>query len=205
VTYTVKEIFYTLQGEGANVGRPAAFLRFAGCNLWSGRESDRRRAICKFCDTDFRGGQRFRDAEALADAVAAVWLGDPQHRFVVVTGGEPALQFDAALARALKERHFFIAIETNGTVPLKGRVDWITVSPKAGTDPVLRGGDELKLVFPQEGAPPDRFEDLAFRLFYLQPMDDSQRQTNTLAALDYCRRHPRWRLSLQTHKLVGFP
>jgi 7-carboxy-7-deazaguanine synthase len=212
VTYSVKELYPTLQGEGHHTGRPAVFLRFAGCNLWSGRERDRATATCRFCDTEFvgvdgPGGGRFADAEALADAVLSTWEtghagGEP---FVVCTGGEPALQLDDALIAALHRRGFEIAIETNGTLPLPDDLDWICVSPKAGTTLVQRRGNELKLVYPQEGAEPERFESLAFEHFLLQPMDGPDRDANTLATLEYCRDHPRWGISLQTHKLLGIP
>ena len=211
MTYAVKEIFHTLQGEGANTGTPAVFLRFAGCNLWSGREQDRTSAVCRFCDTDFvgtygTGGGRFSDADALADAVLAAWpRGVELHRFMVCTGGEPLLQLDAALLRALHERHFRVAIETNGTQPVPPGIDWICVSPKAGAPLVVPRGNELKLVFPQAGAEPERFERLDFAHFFLQPMDGPERARNTWLALAYCRSHPRWRLSLQTHKLIGIP
>lgn len=210
MTYRVKEIFATLQGEGANTGRPAVFCRFSGCNLWSGREADRATAVCRFCDTDFVGtdgvgGGRFGDARQLADAVAGRWPPGHVHRFVVCTGGEPLLQLDGALVEAFHDRGFEVAVETNGTRPAPPGLDWICVSPKAGTDLVLRGGDELKLVYPQEGADPADFEALAFRHFFVQPMDGPDVAANTTAAVDYCLRHPRWRLSLQTHKLIGIP
>jgi 7-carboxy-7-deazaguanine synthase len=211
MTYAVKEIFYTLQGEGANTGSPAVFLRFAGCNLWSGREQDRAAAVCRFCDTDFvgtdgTGGGRFAGPEALADAVLAAWpRGVEAHRFVVCTGGEPLLQLDGPLLQALHERRFRVAIETNGTQSVPQGVDWICVSPKAGAPLVVHGGDELKLVFPQAGAEPERFERLDFAHFFLQPMDGPERARNTELSIAYCRSHPRWRLSLQTHKLIGIP
>lgn len=211
MAYSVKEIFYTLQGEGAQTGRPAVFCRFAGCNLWSGREADRARAVCTFCDTDFvdtdgPGGGRFATADALATAVAAAWpAGAGGLPFVVCTGGEPLLQLDAELVSALHRRGFEIAVETNGTRPPPPGLDWICVSPKAGAELVVRAGDELKLVYPQTGAEPERFEPLAFRYFFLQPMDGPARERNTDAALRYCLAHPRWRLSLQTHKLLGIP
>lgn len=211
MTYAVKEIFYTLQGEGANTGSPAVFLRFAGCNLWSGRERDRAGAVCRFCDTDFvgtdgAGGGSFAGAEALADAVLAAWpRGVEAHRFVVCTGGEPLLQLDAPLLEALHARRFRVAIETNGTQSVPQGVDWVCVSPKAGAPLVVRGGDELKLVFPQAGAEPERFERLEFAHFFLQPMDGPERARNTELSIAYCRSHPRWRLSLQTHKLIGIP
>ncbi len=211
MAYTTKEIFYTLQGEGANTGRPAVFCRFAGCNLWSGREADRATATCGFCDTDFvgtdgPGGGRFATAQALAAAVAAAWPeSSTDHRLVVCTGGEPLLQIDAALVAALHDAAFEIAVETNGTVEPPPGLDWICVSPKAGAALRLNAGDELKLVFPQVGAEPERFADLPFRHFFLQPMDGPVREANTRAALRYCLEHPRWRLSLQTHKLLGIP
>lgn len=211
MAYSVKEIFYTLQGEGAQTGRPAVFCRFAGCNLWSGREADRATAVCTFCDTDFvdtdgPGGGRFAAATALATAVARAWPADTGGaRFVVCTGGEPLLQLDAGLVEALHGEGFEIAIETNGTrLPPPG-VDWVCVSPKAGAELLLRTGDELKLVYPQPGAEPHRFETLEFDHFFLQPMDGPAREANTEAALRYCLAHPRWRLSLQTHKLLGIP
>lgn len=213
MSYAVKEIYYTLQGEGANAGRPAVFLRFAGCNLWSGREEDRLGAVCTFCDTDFvgtdgPGGGKFPTARELAAAVANHWPAahSAQARpFVVCTGGEPLLQLDAPLVEALHEAGFEVAIETNGTrLPPPG-LDWVCVSPKAGADLVLRAGDELKLVFPQAGAEPERFESLDFRLFFLQPMDGPDRDRNTRLAVRYCLEHPQWRLSLQTHKYLGIP
>jgi 7-carboxy-7-deazaguanine synthase len=213
MSYAVKEIFYSLQGEGANTGRPAVFCRFAGCNLWSGREEDRATAICRFCDTDFvgtegSGGGRFASASALAQAVAAIWPSQVSPRarpFVICTGGEPLLQLDEHLVAALHDRGFEVAIETNGTrLPPPG-IDWICVSPKARADLVLRSGDELKLIFPQAGAEPDRFEHLDFCHFFLQPLDDPARAWNTQLAVRYCLEHPQWRLSLQTHKLLGIP
>ena len=211
MSYAVKEIFYTLQGEGANTGRAAVFCRFAGCNLWTGRERDRADATCRFCDTDFvgtdgPGGGSFRTAESLAKAVAAAWPESaPGRRFVVCTGGEPLLQLDSSLLDALHGERFEVAVETNGTLPPPEGIDWLCVSPKAGADLAVRTGDEIKLVFPQPGAEPERFEQLAFRQFYLQPMDGPRREANTEAALRYCLTHPRWRLSLQTHKLLGIP
>lgn len=213
--YSVKEIFYTLQGEGANAGMPAVFLRFAGCNLWSGREQDRAGAICRFCDTDFvgtsgAGGGKFRTAAALAKAVSAKWprrnrAGRPLSRFVVCTGGEPLLQLDAPLLDALHDRGFRIAIETNGTLAAPRGIDWTCVSPKANAPLRLASGDELKLVYPQRGAEPGRYESLDFEHFFLQPMDGPRRAQHTRLAADYCLRHPRWRLSLQVHKLIGIP
>lgn len=213
--YTVKEIFYTLQGEGAQTGRPAVFCRFAGCNLWSGREEDRQTAVCRFCDTDFVGtdgpsGGRFASAIDLARTVAAQWPAghrscDSARPFVVCTGGEPLLQLDSDLTEAFHHYGFEIAIETNGTqIPPTG-IDWVCVSPKAGANLVLRSGDELKLVFPQEDAEPERFAQLDFRHFFLQPMDGPTRERNTQLAVRYCLAHPRWRLSLQTHKVLGIP
>jgi 7-carboxy-7-deazaguanine synthase len=207
--YSVKEIFYTLQGEGANAGTPAVFCRFAGCNLWSGREADRAAATCDFCDTDFvgtdgDGGGKFDSPGALADAIAAGWPAHaPDRRFVVCTGGEPLLQLDAPLVAALHARGFRVAIETNGTLPAPSGIDWVCVSPKAATPLAIERGDELKLVFPQPLAPPERFEALAFDHFFLQPMDGPAREANTRGAVDYCLAHPRWRLSLQSHKIVG--
>ena len=208
--YAVKEIYYTLQGEGANTGRPAVLLRFAGCNLWSGREQDRATAQCGFCDTDFvgtdgPGGGRFESSDALARAVLAAWPAGAAGacRFVVCTGGEPLLQLDESLTAALHEAGFEIAIETNGTLLPPPGVDWVCVSPKAGVELLLRRGDELKLVFPQEGIPPESLEHLDFRHWFLQPMDGPDRARNTELALRYCLAHPRWRLSLQTHKVVG--
>lgn len=211
MTYAVKEIFYTLQGEGAQAGRAAVFCRFAGCNLWTGREADRPDATCQFCDTDFvgtdgPGGGKFSTADALAGAVAAQW---PAHAsgaaYVVCTGGEPLLQLDEPLVEALHARGFEVAVETNGTVAPPPGIDWTCVSPKAGAPLVLRAGNELKLVFPQAGADPEAFVALAFDHFFLQPMDGPKREENTAAALHYCLAHPRWRISLQTHKLLGIP
>jgi 7-carboxy-7-deazaguanine synthase (Cx14CxxC type) len=211
MTYSVKEIFYTLQGEGANTGRAAVFCRFAGCNLWTGREQDRHQATCQFCDTDFvgtdgPGGGRFASAGELAAAIAAAWPpAESGRRFVVCTGGEPLLQLDPALVQALHGEGFEIAVETNGTLPPPDGIDWLCVSPKAGADLVVTSGDEIKLVFPQDGAEPERFEQLGFRHYFLQPMDGPDREANTSAALRYCLAHPCWRLSLQTHKLLGIP
>jgi 7-carboxy-7-deazaguanine synthase (Cx14CxxC type) len=211
MTYAVKEIFYTLQGEGANTGRAAVFCRFAGCNLWSGRERDRAAAICQFCDTDFvgtdgPGGGSFATAESLAAAVSRTWPDSaPGPRLVVCTGGEPLLQLDDLLLRALHAERFEVAIETNGTLQPPQGIDWLCVSPKAGAELAIRAGDEIKLVYPQEGAEPELFERMDFRHFFLQPMDGPERDANTEAALRYCLAHPRWRLSLQTHKLLGIP
>ena len=214
MSYAVKEIFYTLQGEGAHTGRPAVFCRFAGCNLWSGREPDRADAVCNFCDTDFvgtdgPGGGSFATAADLASKVASAWprrVTLENRAFVVCTGGEPLLQLDAEAVAALHRAGFEVAVETNGTqaVPERPeRLDWICVSPKVGAELVLRSGDELKLVFPQAGAEPVRFERLDFRHFYLQPMDGPELDRNTRLALQYCLEHPTWKLSLQTHKLLG--
>jgi 7-carboxy-7-deazaguanine synthase len=211
MSYTVKEIFYTLQGEGANTGSPAVFLRFSGCNLWSGLEEDRVSAVCRFCDTDFvgmdgPGGGRFASAHSLADAVRSMWpQGVRSHRLVVCTGGEPLLQLDEPLLEALHERGFRVAIETNGTQSVPRGVDWVCVSPKAGAALVVEQGDELKLVYPQPGAEPERYERLDFAHFFVQPMDGPERVRNTELAVAFCRAHPRWRLSLQTHKLIGIP
>lgn len=209
MSYQVKEIYYTLQGEGARAGRAAVFLRFAGCNLWNGQERDRGRAICQFCDTDFvgidgPGGGRFADASALARAANAKWpAGAAGAPYVVCTGGEPLLQLDDALVDALHGQGFEIAIETNGTLDPPHGLDWICMSPKAGAEPVLTRGNELKLVYPQAGASPERYAGLAFDHFFLQPMDGPEREENTRAATGYCLAHPQWRLSLQTHKLIG--
>ena len=212
MTYSVKEIFYTLQGEGAHAGRPAVFCRFSGCNLWSGRESDRATAKCRFCDTDFvgvdgPGGGRFELPENLATAIDRAWPADRNtgQKFVVCTGGEPLLQIDSALIDALHARSFEIAVETNGTVQAPAGIDWICVSPKAGTHLVQRSGDELKLVFPQTASDPSDFQHLSFRNFFLQPMDGPDRVRNTELAVRYCLDHPNWRLSLQTHKFLGIP
>lgn len=207
MTYSVKEIFYTLQGEGANAGRPAVFCRFAGCNLWTGREEDRADAVCTFCDTDFvgtdgDGGGKFRTADDLADEIVKHWGDTPSHRFVVLTGGEPLLQVDTALIDALHARLFTIAVETNGTVEPPPGLDWVCVSPKADAKVVITRGDELKLVFPQDGVDPERFADLAFTHFFLQPMDNMLQKTNQRLAMDYCLAHPQWKLGLQTHKIL---
>ena len=210
-SYSIKEIFYTLQGEGAQAGRPAVFCRFSGCNLWSGREEDRAGAICRFCDTDFvgidgPGGNKFVSAKSVADAIAERWPNQSGgRRFVVCTGGEPLLQLDQALIDALHEHQFEIAIETNGTLPLPSGVDWICVSPKARAELAVHSGDELKLVYPQEGAEPDRYRSLQFRHFFLQPMDGPEQRCNTQLAVEYCLAHPQWRLSLQIHKQLGIP
>jgi 7-carboxy-7-deazaguanine synthase len=212
MSYAVKEIFYTLQGEGAQAGRAAVFCRFAGCNLWSGRESDRASAICRFCDTQFvgvdgEGGGKFETADDLAEAIVGKWpgRGTDGRRFVVCTGGEPLLQLDRTLIDVLHEHDFEIAVETNGTLAAPAGIDWVCVSPKAGAQLVQKSGDELKLVFPQLNAQPWEFEGLDFRHFFLQPMDGQDRVPNTELAVRYCMEHPKWRLSLQTHKIVGIP
>ncbi len=215
MTYTVKEAFYTLQGEGAQTGRAAVFLRFAGCNLWTGLERDRSAAVCKFCDTDFIGtdgenGGKFREAGALADLVASIWCANAEpggRRYVVCTGGEPLLQLDPPLIAALHAEGFEIAVETNGTVAAPEGLDWICVSPKANAALVLTSGSELKLVYPQDEpeAQPERFTELDFQHFFLQPKDDPHAARNVQAAAQYCLKNPQWRLSLQTHKLTGLP
>jgi 7-carboxy-7-deazaguanine synthase len=211
MTYRVKEIYYTLQGEGSHAGRPAVFCRFTSCNLWSGREKDRPRAICRFCDTDFvgtdgPGGGRFNDPLELADAVTEAWKGAAHERaapYVVCTGGEPLLQLDSPAVHALQFAGFEVGVETNGTQDAPQGLDWICVSPKAGAPLKLTSGDELKLVYPQDGAPPEKFEDLWFRHLLLQPMDGPDRDKNTRLAVEYCLAHPQWQLSLQTHKYLG--
>jgi len=211
--YSVKEIYFTIQGEGRNTGQAAVFLRFTGCNLWSGLESDRAKATCQFCDTDFvgtdgPGGGKFGSAEELAQAAHRVWC---EHQFngaqpyVVCTGGEPLMQLDQALVNALHSLGFEIALETNGTLSAPRDIDWLCVSPKAGTDLAISEGTELKLVFPQKGAEPELYEHLDFQHFYLQPMDGLQKEENTRRAIDYCKAHPSWKLSLQTHKILGLP
>lgn len=211
MAYNVKEIFYTLQGEGFHSGRPAVFCRFTSCNLWTGREQDRARAICNFCDTDFvgtngPGGGRFRDATELANAIADTWPDTTdEHRMVVCTGGEPLLQLDAELVEALHARSFYIAVETNGTQHAPAGLDWICISPKIGAPLVLTAGDELKLVYPQPGGEPEQFEHLNFSSFRLSPMDGPNLRENTAAAVEYCLKRPLWRLSLQTHKYLGIP
>ena len=209
MSYKVKEIYYTLQGEGAQTGRAAVFCRFTGCNLWSGREEDRSKAVCQFCDTDFVGtdgpnGGRFKTAEALAEAVAAQWPGGGKP-YVVCTGGEPLLQLDTPLLDAFHRKGFEVAIETNGTILPPPGIDWICVSPKAGSALILLAGNELKLVFPQPGAEPERFEQLNFEHFFLQPMDSPQQAQNIQLTLAHCLAHPKWRLSLQTHKVLRIP
>ena len=210
MTYTVKEIYFTLQGEGAHTGRPAVFLRFAGCNLWSGREKDRATAVCRFCDTDFvgtdgPGGGRFETPEALAAAVEAAWPGGDGNRYVVCTGGEPLLQLDTPAIDAFHAAGFEVGVGTNGTIVAPDGVDWLCVSPKAGAEVLQTRGDELKLVYPQveSEAQPERFAALEFEHFFLQPCDDPQREENTRKAINYCLEHPQWKLSLQTHKIIG--
>jgi 7-carboxy-7-deazaguanine synthase len=209
MTYAVKETFLTVQGEGGQAGRPAVFLRFAGCNLWSGREQDRAAAVCTFCDTEFvgtdgDGGGKFPEAQGLADHVASFWIGRPgDPKLVVCTGGEPLLQLDAPLIEALHARGFDIAVETNGTLAAPEGIDWICVSPKAAAPVAQTSGQELKLVYPQALAMPERFDDLDFERFWLQPMDGPDQAANTAAAMDFCLRHPKWRLSVQTHKYIG--
>ncbi|MEX0600778.1 MAG: 7-carboxy-7-deazaguanine synthase [Rhodothermales bacterium] len=210
MAYSVKEIYYTIQGEGARTGRPAVFLRFTGCNLWTGREEDRAKAVCQFCDTDFvgtdgPGGGSFTTAESLADAVSRRWPEGAGGRYVVCTGGEPLLQLDGPLVDALHGRDFEVAVETNGTKAPPEGIDWICVSPKAGADLVLKRGHELKLVYPQPDALPELFEGLPFEHYFLQPMDGPQVHDHTRRAVAYCLEHPTWRLSLQTHKLLGIP
>ena len=208
MTYAVKELFLTLQGEGAQTGMRAVFCRFAGCNLWTGREADRAKAICQFCDTDFvgtdgEGGGKFASADALADAVLAAWGPSPVNRLVVCTGGEPLLQLDAPLIDAFHARGFRIAVESNGTVPAPAGIDWLCISPKAGAETVQRSGDELKLVYPQPALMPDAVEGWDFGHFFVQPMDGPAQRENIAAAVDWCLNNPKWRLSLQTHKVVG--
>ena len=213
VTYSVKEMYYTLQGEGGQTGRPAVFLRFAGCNLWTGREKDRHKAVCKFCDTQFvgtdgPGGGKFKSPDALAQAAAKHWPEDkpgPGKPYVVCTGGEPLLQLDSKAILAMQAVGFEVAVETNGTIAAPAELDWVCVSPKAGAKIVQKHGDELKLVYPQvePEAQPERFEELEFDQFYLQPMDDEYTDKNTQLALNYCLAHPQWKLSLQTHKMLG--
>lgn len=210
MTYSVKECFYTLQGEGAQAGRAAVFLRFAGCNLWSGREQDRATAICNFCDTDFVGtnglnGGKFDMGVGLAKMVNSLWPKNAPNKYVVCTGGEPMLQLDDKLLDALHICGFEIAIESNGTLAVNPKINWVCISPKMGSTLVQRSGDELKLVFPQHGLDPAQFEDFDFRHFFLQPMDNSDYQANLQKAVEYCMANPKWRLSLQTHKMIGIP
>lgn len=208
--YKVKEVFYTLQGEGAHAGRAAVFCRFTGCNLWSGKEKDRQTAICQFCDTDFWGtdglnGGRYT-AVQLAEKVISLWKNNGEGKpFVVCTGGEPLLQLDKKLTSAFHAVGLEVAVETNGTIAVPEGVDWVCVSPKANTEIVVSGGDELKLVYPQQGAEPEKYTHLDFRHFFLQPMDSIDKENNTRAAVEYCMNHPKWRLSLQTHKLLNIP
>ena len=211
MTYSVKEIFYTLQGEGHHAGRPAVFCRFAGCNLWSGLEEGRASAVCQFCDTDFvgtdgEGGGKFTDATSLAMRINALWpLAYPDHKYVVCTGGEPLLQLDAPLIAALHEANFEIAIETNGTLPVPDGVDWVCVSPKMGSTLVVQQGNEIKVVIPQAGQPLEEYAALAFEHHFVQAMDGPLQATNQRVAIDYCKSHPQWKLSLQTHKLLQIP
>ncbi len=210
MTYAVKEIFYTLQGEGANAGRPAVFCRFAGCNLWSGREEDREAAVCRFCDTDFVGtdgerGGKYRSADELAATIGSLWPAGEAHRFVVCTGGEPMLQMDAPLVDALHAAGFEVAIETNGSLPVLESIDWICVSPKADAPLVVTKGNELKVVVPQDNQRLDDYARLDFQHFLVQPMDGPSREINTRLAIDWCKRHPQWRLSMQTHKYLNIP
>jgi len=210
MVYTVKEMFYTLQGEGAQAGRPAVFCRFAGCNLWTGLERDRTKAICQFCDTDFigtdgEGGGKFKTASDLAAAVKALWTGKNGKPLVVCTGGEPLLQLDDALVAAFHDAGLEIAVESNGTVLPPAGIDWLCISPKIGSEMIVKGGQELKLVYPQDGGDPAQFEHLAFEHFFLQPMDCEVQAENTVKAVDYCKAHPQWRLSLQTHKFIDIP
>ncbi|MCH4092602.1 7-carboxy-7-deazaguanine synthase [Acetobacter sp.] len=211
MSYAVKELFHTLQGEGGQTGRSAVFCRFAGCNLWTGRETDREKAVCRFCDTDFigtdgEGGGRFADAAALAKAIAETWaLPEHDQRFVVFTGGEPLLQLDAALIDAVHQEGFMIAVESNGTIAAPEGIDWLCISPKAGSEWVQKSGHELKLVYPQPELDPADMTDLDFGQFWLQPMDGPDRVANTESVVRYCLDHPHWRLSLQTHKLIGIP
>ena len=210
MTYSVKEIFLTLQGEGGQAGKAAVFCRFSGCNLWTGREQDRHKAVCTFCDTDFvgtdgEGGGKFATPDLLADAVEAAWTGGPHDRLVVCTGGEPLLQLDAAAIDALHARGFMIAVESNGTLEAPEGIDWVCISPKADAPVLQTKGQELKLVYPQDKALPERFAALDFERFYLQPMDGPDRERNTQLAVAYCLSHPQWRLSVQTHKYLGLP
>lgn len=211
MTYSIKEIFYTLQGEGAHAGRPAVFCRFSGCNLWSGREPDRASAICQFCDTDFVGtdgerGGKFRDPADLAGVIDSLWPADrPLNKYVVFTGGEPLLQLDAPLIDAMHARGFTIAIETNGTLPVPPGVDWVCVSPKMGAKLVVEKGNEIKVVIPQTGQDLSAYEQLQFDNFFLQPMDGPLAAFNTTLAIDTCKRNPKWKLSIQTHKLLQIP
>jgi 7-carboxy-7-deazaguanine synthase len=206
--YTVKEIFYSLQGEGARAGRPAVFLRFSGCNLWNGREEDRHQAICKFCDTDFVGttgtfGGKYQNANELASQVSSLWPKQEGIPYVVCTGGEPMLQLDVALIKAFHSQGFEVAIETNGTIELCEGIDWVCMSPKASTQIVVTKGNEIKVIYPQYGIDPKHFEDLDFKHFYIQPMDNEQQISNIRLAAEYCLQNPQWKLSLQMHKILG--
>lgn len=211
MTYSIKEMFYTLQGEGNQAGRPAVFCRFSGCNLWSGREQDRANAVCIFCDTDFvgtdgEGGGKFKNAEALADAIDSFWpISHQDYKYVVLTGGEPLLQVDDALVEALHKHSFTVAVETNGTIIPPSGIDWICVSPKSTAELKITQGDELKLVFPQTEAQPEKFEHLTFNHFYLQPMDGPEAHLNTELTIKYCKAHPKWKLGLQMHKVLMIP
>ena len=211
MSYNIKEIYYTLQGEGQHTGRPAVFCRFSGCNLWSGREKDRENAVCKFCDTDFLGtdgnlGKKYLSSVELVKAIVSAWPRQTKgKRFVVLTGGEPLLQANTDLIQCLQSFKFEVAIETNGTIKCPELIDWICVSPKYGANLIQKSGDELKLIFPQKGIQPEQFIHMNFKYFFLQPMDNKQKQANTLAAIDYCLKHPLWRLSVQTHKLINLP
>jgi 7-carboxy-7-deazaguanine synthase (Cx14CxxC type) len=211
MTYSIKEMFYTLQGEGNQAGRPAVFCRFSGCNLWSGREQDRASAICTFCDTDFvgtdgLGGGKFKDANGLALAINSLWpISHQDHKYVVLTGGEPLLQVDDALVEALHKHSFTVAVETNGTIIPPSGIDWLCVSPKSTAELKITQGDELKLVYPQTEAQPEKFEHLTFNHFYLQPMDGPEAHLNTELTIKYCKAHPKWKLGLQMHKVLMIP
>lgn len=211
MTYSIKEMFYTLQGEGNQAGRPAVFCRFSGCNLWSGREQDRANAVCTFCDTDFvgtdgEGGDQFKNAEALAHAIDSFWpISHQNHKYVVLTGGEPLLQVDAPLILALHKLNFTIAVETNGTITPPSGIDWICVSPKSTANLKITKGDELKLVYPQLDSMPNQYEHLEFKHFYLQPMDNTNIEDNTKGTINYCKNNPKWRLGLQQHKILRIP
>ncbi len=210
MSYSVKEIFYTLQGEGANTGRPAVFCRFSGCNLWSGLEKDRAAAICSFCDTDFIGidgqnGGKYKTAEELSDKILSLWPNDAKNCFVVFTGGEPLLQIDSDLIKECKSKKIILAVETNGTIIPPDGIDWVCVSPKAGTKTVLVKGNEIKIAYPQEGLNPVDFANHDFDYFYIQPIDNNNKMQNTLAAINFCKSTPKWRLSIQAHKILNIP
>ncbi len=210
MSYSVKEIFYTLQGEGANTGRPAVFCRFSGCNLWSGLEKDRAAAICSFCDTDFIGidgqnGGKYKTAEELSDKILSLWPNDSNNCFVVFTGGEPLLQIDSDLIKECKSKKIILAVETNGTIILPDGIDWVCVSPKAGTKTILVKGNEIKIAYPQEGLNPVDFDNHDFDYFYIQPIDNGNKMQNTIAAINFCKNNPKWRLSIQTHKILNIP